>query len=350
MKFIQIADVHLGVKPDAGKSWSERRAEDIWNSFAGVIKLAVREKADLLLIAGDLFHRQPLKRELKEAAALFEELKSTQVVLAAGNHDYMHPKSYYRNFIWPDNVHFIKEQDLTPVYLGTLDVTVWGASYWSPEDKRHIYQTGKIEGKGLQILLGHGGDEKHHPFTPAEILEAGYDYAAFGHIHIPRRLKEHRIIMSGSLEPTDCNDFGPHGYWMGELDKSGCQVQFYPVRNCEYIKTIVEITPKMGQRQILNAVRQQLSDREDFQISHVVLTGRRDADIDIPEEEILLLPRVVKVFDMTAADYCFEKLKEEYSGTLLAAFIEKMDGISDKELKEDALYYGVWAMLAAMNE
>ena len=66
MKVIHISDVHLGVRPDAGKPWSERRAQEIWNSFAGVIKTAAKEKVDFLLISGDLFHKQPLKRELKE--------------------------------------------------------------------------------------------------------------------------------------------------------------------------------------------------------------------------------------------------------------------------------------------
>ena len=44
---------------------------------------------DLLLVAGDLFHRQPLLRELKEVDGLFASLDRTQVVLVAGNHDYM---------------------------------------------------------------------------------------------------------------------------------------------------------------------------------------------------------------------------------------------------------------------
>ena len=32
MKFMHISDMHLGVKPDAGKAWSEKRAQDIWDS------------------------------------------------------------------------------------------------------------------------------------------------------------------------------------------------------------------------------------------------------------------------------------------------------------------------------
>ena len=81
MRFIHIADVHLGVTPDVGMPWSEKRGKDIWNSFHMVLEEARRQQADLLLIAGDLFHRQPLKRELKEVAAGFAAIPDTEIVL-----------------------------------------------------------------------------------------------------------------------------------------------------------------------------------------------------------------------------------------------------------------------------
>ena len=80
MRFIHIADVHLGVTPDVGMPWSEKRGKDIWNSFHMVLEEARRQQADLLLIAGDLFHRQPLKRELKEVAAGFAAIPDTEIV------------------------------------------------------------------------------------------------------------------------------------------------------------------------------------------------------------------------------------------------------------------------------
>lgn len=91
MKFLHIADVHLGLAPDAGKPWSSRRQQDIWDSFREVLAVAEREKVDLVLIAGDLFHRQPLMRELKQVNELFAGLTRAKVALIAGNHDYMHP-------------------------------------------------------------------------------------------------------------------------------------------------------------------------------------------------------------------------------------------------------------------
>ncbi len=33
MKFIHIADLHLGAKPDAGNAYSQNREQELWDSF-----------------------------------------------------------------------------------------------------------------------------------------------------------------------------------------------------------------------------------------------------------------------------------------------------------------------------
>ena len=79
MKFLHTADIHLGAKPDAGTAYTQKREREIWNSFQQVIEICKKEEMDLLLIAGDLFHRQPLLRELKEVGYLLGKLSHTQV-------------------------------------------------------------------------------------------------------------------------------------------------------------------------------------------------------------------------------------------------------------------------------
>ena len=37
MRFIHIADLHLGSSPEAEFLWGKNRAEEIWDSFAAVI-------------------------------------------------------------------------------------------------------------------------------------------------------------------------------------------------------------------------------------------------------------------------------------------------------------------------
>ena len=88
MKFIHIADVHLGAEPEGLKLGSESRAKELWDGLEQVINVCEWEEIDLLLIAGDLFHRQPLHRELKELNYLFSRLSKTKVVFIVGNHDY----------------------------------------------------------------------------------------------------------------------------------------------------------------------------------------------------------------------------------------------------------------------
>ena len=71
MRFIHIADVHLGAVPDSVCPWSASREKEIWEAFQKVVALVKKENIDLLLIAGDLFHRQPLLRQLREINYLF---------------------------------------------------------------------------------------------------------------------------------------------------------------------------------------------------------------------------------------------------------------------------------------
>ena len=106
MKFYHIADVHLGAVPDRGRPYSEQRRQDIWDTFRDMIHLAVREQPDCLFVCGDLFHRQPLKRELKEVDYLFSLIPDTRVFLMAGNHDFAGEGSAYRRFSWSPNVLF----------------------------------------------------------------------------------------------------------------------------------------------------------------------------------------------------------------------------------------------------
>ena len=84
MRFIHLADVHLGAVPDRGCPWSSRREEEIWETFRRVIAGIRENPVDLLFIAGDLFHRQPLLRELKEVNNLFSTIPDTRVYLMAG--------------------------------------------------------------------------------------------------------------------------------------------------------------------------------------------------------------------------------------------------------------------------
>lgn len=349
MKFIHIADVHLGAKPDKNKPWAEERKNHGWQALTEVIARAEEEQVDLLLIAGDLFHRQPLLRELKEVNYQFSRLSCTQVVLIAGNHDFMNPDSYYRTFQWEQNVHFLKQETLEYIELPMLRTRVYGLSYWHRELKTPLYDNACIaEGNFLNILLAHGGDEKHIPFRAQEIVKAGFDYAACGHIHKPVQLVENRVVMAGALQPVDCNDMGEHGFFMGELTKEGCCVSFYPLTYCEYAVMNIRITPKVTGGELEKFVREKLAQAPEYMIYKIILTGFCDENTWLSTEvtDVLeKLDRVVQVVNKSRPDYDFERMKSQYKHQLIGKYIHAMEQLPQDEVTKLALYYGVEALL-----
>lgn len=343
---MHIADVHLGVKPDAGKAWSERRAREIWDSFERVIETAGREKPAFLFITGDLFHAQPLKKELREVDALFRRIPGTKVVLLAGNHDYLRQKSYYLSYMWAENVYIFKREEADCYDFPEENVAVYGLSYWHREIRERLYDALRpADERRINILLAHGGDAGHIPFSAGRILQNGFDYLAAGHIHRGGMLAGERAVMAGSLEPTDCNDIGPHGYWMGDVTKAGASVHFYPMHNCEYCHETYEVNAQTTERELFRWARGLLGDRPKYQYFRLFLVGRKDPEIVYELSGLRDMERVVDVTENTVPDYDYGRLLEEHPDSLLGAYIRAMNRRDQGVVSKKALEYGVNALL-----
>ena len=166
MKFLHTADIHWGMTPDSDKPWSRARAQAIKETFAQVITQAKLRDVDCLFIAGDLFHRQPLLRDLKELNYLFSTIPSVRVVIIAGNHDRIRPSSSLVSFTWCPNVTWIMEEDMTSVYFEDLNLEVHGFSYHSAEiTEPRLNRLRAPLSSHIQVLLAHGGVLPIFPWT-----------------------------------------------------------------------------------------------------------------------------------------------------------------------------------------
>ena len=346
MKFMHISDVHLGVKPDAGKSWSEKRGQDIWDTFAEMIQVAAENQPEFLFISGDLFHSQPLKKELKEVNYLFEKIPDTKVILMAGNHDYIQQKSYYRTFEWAENVYFFLKESMEILDFPEQNVSIYGLSYWHREIRERLYDDVMVcNPKRINVMLVHGGDESHIPFSAQRILQNGFDYVAAGHIHKGVQMVADRAVMAGALEPTDCNDTGAHGYWLGELEKDGAKVHFFPVKKCEYRHEVVAVSPQTSERAVKEQVEELLAESPSYQYFRIILEGYADPDITYDISTIEQLPRIVDVTMKLIPNYNYEKMLAENADTLLGSYIRTMQSRSQDAVTKKALEYGVNALL-----
>ena len=387
MFFIHIADLHLGMEPDKGKSWSKQRARELWDAFDAMIAECQRSKPELLLISGDLFHRQPLVRELKEAGAQFASIPDTRIVIVAGNHDYISGTSGYKTFKWSENVHFLMSEEPECVYFPEIETEVWGLSYHT----RDVYEARYAgcrpsDPSRISILAAHGGDPSDIPIDWKELSRAGFDYIAMGHIHKPQDIADN-IRYSGSPEPLDKNENGIHGYIVGEISVRNADMSERSeegaslnerfsdlaltddsVRTTErktgertfitttvrtgtakrqYVKADIEVDTGDTNSSLRRRTRELIEGAGTQNYYILTLKGEYDPATPPDIEGLNDFGNICELIDESRPRLDFEALRQENAGNVIGLFIEKMleDPDREDEIHKRALYCGVMALI-----
>ena len=351
MNFIHIADVHLGAAPEANTAWKIKRDKEIYETFLKVIEVCEEERIDILLIAGDLFHRQPLLRELKEVNYMFSKLSHTKVVIIAGNHDYIGIRSNYMDFKWNENVLFLSNKDMDSIFIEELNTEIYGFSYHTRDIYEARYDNAfcTVEER-INILLAHGGDERNIPINYKQLDQAGFDYVALGHIHKPEIISN-KMAYSGSLEPMDKNETGERGYIYGRIQKSeekGCEIKlnFVPFCKRQYKNVSIPVTTNSTNYSIKEDIIDILQKEDTQNMFIVTLEGRRDPEVLIHIKEIYEYGNIIEVIDQVLPDYDFDQLYFENKDNLIGAYISRIrTHTEDEDLVKKALYYGIEALL-----
>lgn len=155
----------------------------------------------------------------------------------------------------------------------------------------------------------------------------------------------HKAVMTGSLEPTDCNDTGPHGYWMGTFGAAGADVYFYPLRHCEYCHETYQADRNTTDRMLWEWAKELLEQRPEYQYFRLYIKGKKDPEYSFDVQEIGKLDRIVDITDQTVPDYDYEKLLEEHADSILGEYIRSMRKKEPGVCTAKALEYGVNALL-----
>lgn len=311
-----------------------------------IVNICEWEEIELLLIAGDLFHRQPLMRELKEVNYLFSKLTKTKVVLIVGNHDYLKPDSYYHTFTWNDNVYPLLNGYMGCVEFPELKTNIYGLSYHQREITESIYDRMNAPHKQKhEILLAHGGDEKHIPIKKEVLNNLGYDYIALGHIHKPLVLMENKMIYAGALEPIDKNDVGPHGYIKGEITEAGVKTEFVPSAKREYVHLNIEVNRKTTNGSLKEQIRELIQEHGLEHIYKFILRGHRDTDIQFEPEHVINFGNIIEIVDETKPYYDLDKLLEKNRDNLLGRFMESLKDYEEGSVEHQAMYEGIQALM-----
>ena len=350
MKFIHTGDIHWGMCPDADKPWGKERAQAIKDTFRKIVEKAKELDVDCMFISGDLFHRQPLMKDLKEVNYLFSTIPGVKVILIAGNHDKIRGNSALLSFTWSPNVTWLMDETLTSVYFEDINTEVYGFSYHTTEIKEARLEDIQVPlNSRIQILMAHGGDAAHLPINFNSLELSPFSYIALGHIHKPQVLLKNRIAFSGALEPIDRNDTGPHGFMKVICTQEGTTAEFVPFASCSYLDLDFDVKEETTQFELEEWVHKAIRVAGEDNIYRVRLRGLRDVKTEFSARRLEQTGNVSEVVDETRPAYDFTELSQIYEGGLIGEYVDCFAG-SEDPVEQKALFYGIEALLDAKRE
>ena len=354
MKFIHTGDIHWGMYPDASKPWGKERAQAIKDTFRAIIHKANELEADCLFISGDLFHRQPLMKDLKEVDYLFSTIPSVKVIIIAGNHDRIRDNSALLSFSWSPNVTFIMDENLTSVYFEDINTEVYGFSYHMAEIKAPLLEDIQVPlNNRIQILMAHGGDSAHLPISFNSLELSPFSYIALGHIHKPHILSEGKMAYCGSPEPLDMTETGPHGIYFGEVHpktRKLISLQFIPMARTQYIPLAVNVSPDTTNGELCDRIAREIENRGVENVYRFRIKGMRDPDIEFDLGMLAARYRIAEILDDSEPQYDFPALFAEHSSDMIGFYIQALQKEDMSPVEKKALYYGVNALIHTIDE
>ena len=261
VRIVHAADIHLDTpfrRHDADLRQKLQQAGRA--AFAAMVDLTLEERADALLIAGDLFDNEWLtiatERVLTRELARLTDAGVT-VVYATGNHDPGRTNYRAAHIDWPStNFHLQSSRSPRRIPIGgDGDRVGWVVAAGHQTTHESINLAGTFPpapGPQPAVALLHadvGGaqgaadDEAGNVYAPAALsdLDPSYAYWALGHIHKRQRLREDSPAWyPGNLQGRDFGESGAKGALVVDLNPpEPPQVRFHPLAQVRWERLTV---------------------------------------------------------------------------------------------------------------
>ena len=318
LRLLHTADVHLGARhTDLGERAAVLR-ERQFAAFRMSVELAIAEKVDIFLVAGDLFdsNTQP-RRSVERVAAELGRLArgGIRTVIIPGTHDVYDGASIYRSYDLAGMARAASDWVvvLTPylpeIVFPPLDAIVYGrvfdtkrsprsplAGLDAKSDTRATWKIGMVHGA---LAIPGRTDSDAVVVTEEEIAKTGLDYLAMGHWHsaIEGRAGNVSYAYSGAPEPVAVDQDGAGQVLIVTLDDASGRhvVSIEPKRvgQTRSEKLNLDVSGVHGQPDLIEVLGRHADSNLVFDVR---LTGLfpDDLDLDLDEIERALAPSFLR--------------------------------------------------------
>lgn len=315
MRLLITADIHLGSpirsvalrNPDLGDKLKQASRD----TFAAIVDLAISERVDALVLAGDIFDID--HPDLRSRAFLIAQLTraaeaGVPTVLIRGNHDALLDHA----------AHGALGPDIHLLHKGTPTVEIAGAAFHGLSfDKAHAPKSflpdypQPVAGKrniGLMhtSLDGSEGHDVYAPCAERDLMAHGFDLWCLGHIHMPFERADGPVVavMPGIPQPRHFGESRGGTVVLATLGEGAPEIERRAIGRLRFIETKLDLVASEDQQQVLQHLRS------------AFLAAR------VPEQDTAVRLRVIS-----------DRLDTEMLSALATEVLEEIDGVFLDKIK-----------------
>lgn len=368
IRVLHLSDLHFDTPfSDLNRNFSEKRREELRETFGKVVNIAAQEKVDLMLISGDVFDNLTvMKTTLDYIIKKLKEIPEIKVFISPGNHDPYNEKSFYSMIKWPENVHIFKEE-MERVFLPDLNVDVYGRAFSKAYERESLLKdfnsTFKVDKDRINLMVIHGDisnngkENEYNPITLEEIGESNMDYIALGHRHSfsgIQREKNTYYAYCGNPEGRGFDEIGEKGILLGEIGKSYINLNFLPISKRTYEVIEINVEGSETYEEIKNIIENSIpKEKAENNLYKLILKGELHQDFYINTS--VLMDKIkdyfyyVKLVNDTDIAIDYEALSKEMSlkgmfTKRLLMLIEEAENEEERKRLKKALRIGVQSL------
>jgi DNA repair exonuclease SbcCD nuclease subunit len=224
-RFLHAADIHLD-SPLRGLRTRNEDAARLFaaasrKAFSNLVDAAIERQTAFLIIAGDLYDGDWKDYAtgqffVREAGRLARA--GVKLFLTRGNHDAASEIS--RTLPLPDSVHLFSPRRVESVEIAELSVVLHGRSFAQrhvPDNMANEFPAARPGWCNIGVLhtslTGREGHDVYAPCSVDDLLRAGYQYWALGHVHAREvvHADDPPVVFPGNLQGRHARESGPKG-------------------------------------------------------------------------------------------------------------------------------------------
>ncbi|MCI0879628.1 MAG: DNA repair exonuclease [Chloroflexi bacterium] len=296
IRFVHAADLHLDSPFGGLRSIAPEIAETLYqatfDAYDNIIELCIKEQADALLVAGDIFDSadRSLRAQLKFVDGLNRlEKAGIRSFICHGNHDPLN--GWEAQLTFPEGCHrFGAAVERVPIFQNEPGrAAVYGISYPQREVSDNLARQFVAAGsEQFSIGLLHANvdnnadHEAYAPCTIRDLEDTGMDYWALGHVHTRQVLREANptVVYPGNPQGRHPNEPDARGVYIVDVDDAGrVRLEFRAVDVVRWATLEIDISELETDQSLFDKIDHEIAQCQDNAdgrdiIFRLVLNGR----------------------------------------------------------------------------